>query len=741
MKHILVIGSGARECMIIKALKKGSEKINISCVGSSRNPYIDNHSLLYITDINTKTIEVLLTIIGKIDYVIIGPETPLRDGFSDYFESRGIPCIGPLQYYAQIETSKLFARNFIDSIHLSEYSPKYIVVDDTVEKINEFINEFIGESTEIVIKKNGLCGGKGVMVQGIDFKTLDEVQDILLSENILIEEKLEGDEFSLMSITDGNGSVRHFPPIQDFKRLNDGDLGPNTGSMGCLIDKNNSLPFLSDDDMETAQQINSKVITELNKSGKTLGYSIGYRGVLYGSYIKTNVGLKIIEFNSRFGDPEGILALNLMENSFLDVCDEIAEGDLRSNLTFSQNASLGIYMVPKTYPKPSAEKYDIYISPNLNTTNLMYGAVEQNESHLYSLSSRSLFYFVEGDDISRCFTKIYQDVVGITGNLRFRTDIGSKYLTHYDKAGVSIERGNQAIKEIKQYVESTYTADVLGKHGDFGGQFKLGDHTLVSSIDGVGTKSILARRMFGTESFINLGRDIVNHSVNDILVQGAYPLFFMDYFGTHNLELDEITNFIKGISLASIENGKFPLLGGETAEMPKIYRNDEKDLVGCIIGLKNRHFFKNPVQSGDLIISLESDGPHTNGFSLLNKMFEKHTKKNAIIETLLKPHKSYLNDVNTFLDTYDYDDLHGMAHITGGGLKENISRVIPGNLTLNLDYDKIKRNLPEWCIYIMKYSNISFDEMLNVFNCGIGYVLIVPPTLNLDNYNVIGKLF
>lgn len=233
--------------------------------------------------------------------------------------------------------------------------------------------------------------------------------------------------------------------------------------------------------------------------------------------------------------------------------------------------------------------------------------------------------------------------------------------------------------------------------------------------------------------------------MNDILVQGAYPLFFMDYFGTHNLNLNEITNFIKGVSLACIENGKFPLLGGETAEMPKIYREDETDLVGCIIGLKEPNFFKNGVQAGDIIIALESVGPHTNGFSLLNKIFEKHTKKNDIIETLLKPHKSYLNDVNTFIDKYGYNALHGMAHITGGGLKENISRVIPNNLNLNLnlnlDYDKIKNNLPEWCMYIMDNTDISFEEILKVFNCGIGYVLIVPPTINLDDYNVIGKVF
>ena len=447
MKHILIIGSGARECMIIKTLKKGPEKIKISCIGSHRNPYIDKHSFLYISDINSKTIKILLLIIGKIDFVFIGPETPLKEGVSNYLESKGIPCIGPMQYYAQIETSKIFARNFIDSINLSQYSPNYIVVNDIVTNTNNKLNEFIISNKEIVIKNDGLCGGKGVFVQGIDFNTLDEVKSLLSHYPILIEEKLEGEEFTLMSITDGHGGIRHFPPIQDYKRLNDDDLGPNTGSMGCLIFKNNSLPFLNETELLEAQTINSKVINELNNRGKKQGYFIGYRGILYGSYIKTANGLKIIEFNSRFGDPEGIIALNLLENNFLDICEEIVCGNLTSQLTFSQKASLGIYMVPKTYPQPSLEKYDIYIDPKLNTKNIIFGDIEKKDAHLYTRSSRSLFYFVTDNDLLQCYSKVYQDIQGITGNLRFRTDIGRKYLTQYDKVGVQLNVETKLLKK------------------------------------------------------------------------------------------------------------------------------------------------------------------------------------------------------------------------------------------------------------------------------------------------------
>ncbi len=156
---------------------------------------------------------------------------------------------------------------------------------------------------------------------------------------------------------------------------------------------------------------------------------IGYRGVLYGSYIKTKEGkIYIIEFNSRFGDPEGIIALNLLESNFFNICNKMINGSLKNNLEFHKKAMIGIYMVPKTYPNKSYDKHDIYISDNLNTSQLIYGNVEEQDSHLYSLSSRSLFYFIDGEDLGICYNKIYNEIKNIVGNFHFRTDIGRKYI-------------------------------------------------------------------------------------------------------------------------------------------------------------------------------------------------------------------------------------------------------------------------------------------------------------------------
>ena len=441
MKHILIVGSGARECMIIKKLLHDSKfTIKITCIGSNKNPYINKHTKLYISDLNTLNIKNLINIIGNTDYAIIGPENPLKLGISDLLESYNIPCIGPLQLYSQIETSKIFARRFIDEIGFSQYSPNYLIL-----KSGNKILDFLKNSSikNLVIKKDGLHGGKGVLVQGIDFNNINEIEDSFknIEENILIEEKLEGEEFSLMSISDGNGNVAHFPPIKDYKRLNNNDLGSNTGSMGCLIDKNNTLPFLNDDDITLGETINTKVIHKLNELGEKHNCKIGYRGILYGSYIKTNDGkIYIIEFNSRFGDPEGIIALNVLKSNFFNICNKIVNGSLTNDLEFNKKAMIGIYLVPKTYPNKSNDKHDIYISDNVNKSQLIYGNVEEQCDHLYSLSSRSLFYFIEDDDLSICFTKIYNQIKNIVGYFHYRTDIGQKYINSYDSVGVSIER-------------------------------------------------------------------------------------------------------------------------------------------------------------------------------------------------------------------------------------------------------------------------------------------------------------
>ena len=731
-QNILVVGSGVREAIIIKRLlldskmyfnKNKKYEIRIICLGNNKNPYIEKTSDLHI--VNRFSIQGLLDLIEsiQIDFAIIGPEGPLELGYADILEDRKIPCIGPLKKYATIETSKIEARKFIEKCNLEEHSPRYKIIHNKNIDYSNILEEIKEEYNKIVIKKDGLCGGKGVKVEGIDFENKEDLVDEILSlkdnEKLLIEDKLEGEEFSLMTLSDGYGGIRNFPAIQDNKRLKNNDMGPNTGGMGCIIDKNNSLPFLNDNDIRIAESINKRIIEELNKEDDKLGY----RGILYGSFIKCKNGkIGIIEFNARFGDPECYIALSLLKTNFYRLCSEIVNGKLESEMRFDNSAMIGVYMVPKDYPKKTKEKYDIYLDENIEN-DVIYGNVEKEGEHLYSLSSRALIYGLKGESLYECYKKVYNNIKSIRGNLYYRTDIGGKYLSDYERSGVSINKGSDALKEIRGYIENTYSENVLGKFGDFGGQFRLGNYNLVSSIDGVGTKSILVSKYLGSSGFIGLGKDIVNHSVNDILVQGAYPLFFLDYFGTSHLKVDEIKNFIKGISEACIENGPLPLIGGEIAEMPSIYIENRTDLVGCIIGLKDERLLKDvEIVNGDILIGLESVSPHTNGYSLINKIIEETgIPKIDILETLMKPHKSYLKEVGYIVKKYGDKCIKGMCHITGGGMNDNLKRIIPDEYEIK--YNDIE--LPEWCKYISENGNIDMEEMKKVYNCGIGFIVIV----------------
>ena len=304
----------------------------------------------------------------------------------------------------------------------------------------------------------------------------------------------------------------------------------------------------------------------------------------------------------------------------------------------------------------------------------------------------------------------------------------------YKDAGVNIDAGNEAVLRMKEYIKSTFTSSVLTEVGTFGGMYEpelggLGRPVLVSSIDGVGTK---LKAAFLMNKHDTIGHDLVNHCVNDILVQGAKPLFFLDYFATGQLTPVVIVDVVKGLSEAC-RNAGCVLIGGETAEMPGLYLAGEYDLAGCIVGLVDRDKIidGSKVLPGDVLIGLESNGLHTNGYSLVRKIFFEVAKwrvdqhipelKMTLGEELLKLHRLYAKSVHMLLEEFD---IHGMAHITGGGFYDNIPRALPEGCQASVD----RRNweVPTIFRLIQEIGNIKESEMYRTFNMGIGFVLVVP---------------
>lgn len=300
----------------------------------------------------------------------------------------------------------------------------------------------------------------------------------------------------------------------------------------------------------------------------------------------------------------------------------------------------------------------------------------------------------------------------------------------YSDAGVSIDNANLAVAKIRQFAKSTFNERTLTEIGSFGGMFSaafpdMSEPVLVASADGVGTKLKVA---FMADVHNTVGQDLVNHCVNDILVQGARPLFFLDYFATGVVNPDVTASVVEGMAIACKQNGCV-LLGGETAEMPSMYADGEYDLAGFIVGIvdKQKVIDGKNIAVGDVVLALPSNGLHTNGYSLARKLlFEVGNYDiNSIIdgekisETLLKPHRSYLKDFDKLLDS---GKIKGLAHITGGGLLENIPRILPENVSV-----EIKRGtwheLPIFSL-MQQLGNVEDKEMFRTFNMGVGMIIV-----------------
>jgi phosphoribosylformylglycinamidine cyclo-ligase len=301
----------------------------------------------------------------------------------------------------------------------------------------------------------------------------------------------------------------------------------------------------------------------------------------------------------------------------------------------------------------------------------------------------------------------------------------------YKDSGVDIKAGEDLVESIKDMVKETHNNQVLSNIGGFGGLFSpdLSDYkqpVFVSSVDGVGTKLIVA---FKSEKYDTVGQDLVNHCVNDIAVCGAKPLFFLDYFSTGKLEKEIGFHVISGFAKACKENG-VALIGGETAEMPDIYKEGEFDLAGTIVGIvdRDRLITGENIDKGDRLIGLPSSGLHTNGYSLARKViFSKYGVNDYVDElgetvsdSLLAVHKSYLPVIG-FLK--DKKGVNGFSHITGGGLESNTYRIIPDDFSLSVRWDSWER--PPVFNLIQEIGNVPEDDMRRTFNLGIGLVVVV----------------
>ena len=416
--RILVVGGSGREHAIVTALLKNA-KTELYCIMAKKNPGITK--LCRDVLIHPETdVDAVLAFAKQhnVQYAIVGPEASLAAGVSDALANAGIGCVGPLRATARIETDKGFCRNLMQKYAIGG-CPTYKLCT-TPEEAAEYIRNYFGD---LAVKPVGLTGGKGVRGIGeqVDREGAIAYVMTLKDQMILLEERLLGEEFTLMAFVDGKTLVP-MPLVQDHKRAFEGDKGPNTGGMGSYTLASKMFPFVTEADFAAALAIMQETVAALVEEG------CPYKGILYGQFMNTALGPKVIEFNARFGDPEAMNVLTLLESDFVTIVEHIVAGTLApTDVSFKSMATVCKYIVPKDYPEHPHAGDPITLGSHENTT-LYYANVVEEGGVLKTQTSRTLAFVGIGASLGDAEAAAEAACRGVSGNVRHRGDIGTETL-------------------------------------------------------------------------------------------------------------------------------------------------------------------------------------------------------------------------------------------------------------------------------------------------------------------------
>ncbi|KAK0538695.1 Bifunctional purine biosynthetic protein ADE5,7 [Tilletia horrida] len=768
--HILVLGSGGREHAIAHHLARAANVAHVTVAPGNGGTASSSSKISNLTDVPVKA-PAFAEITrwaqeNNIGLCIPGPEQPLVDGVELAFRKVGIPVFGPSPKAAAMEGSKTLAKDFMARHNIPTARARAFTLDTNggVDGCLAYIKE-LGGARASVLKASGLAAGKGVLLPESDAEAEQGVRDILVNrvfgeagDSLLIEERLVGPELSVLAFSDGYSFVA-LPGCQDHKRIGEGDTGPNTGGMGAyspapegLVD---NLP----------ERIHKEVLAPSIAGMRKDGFP--FVGLLFVGLMLTPQGPKVLEYNVRFGDPETEAVLDLIDTSsggasLADIMLACVERRLDAiTVKVKDQHAVSVVLASGGYPGKYPTGVPIKIGQVPEGVTVFHAGTKLSPSgELLTAGGRVLVVSASGPTLKAAVDLAYQgvDAIAFDGKT-VRRDIAHRALSPssssssasarqegltYAAAGVSIDAGNALVEAIKPLAKSTRRVGCDASLGGFGGVFDIGalkmkDPVLVSGTDGVGTKLRVA---FDVNKHDTVGIDLVAMSVNDLIVQGAAPLYFLDYFACSHLDVPVATAVISGIAQGCLD-AKCALIGGETAEMPSMYTGGEYDLAGFAVGAVEREQMlprTQEISAGDVLLGLPSSGVHSNGFSLVRKVVERagltltspcpfataSGRTGASIgEELLTPTKIYIRALEPVLAAPQ--GLLALSHITGGGFTENIPRVFPSNKALGVHIDLSSWALPPVFQWLRKAGGIEGSEMVRTFNCGIGMVLVVTP--------------
>ncbi|RAH70945.1 bifunctional aminoimidazole ribotide synthase/glycinamide ribotide synthase [Aspergillus aculeatinus CBS 121060] len=700
-----------------------------------------------------------------VNLVVPGPEAPLVDGIQGYFQAVGIRCFGPSKAAARMEGSKTFSKDFMKrhNIPTAAYENFY-----EYEPARQYLDSV---SHQVVIKADGLAGGKGVIIPTTKEEAHQALREMMVENQfgkagseVVIEEYLEGDELSVLTFSDGY-TIRSLPAAQDHKRIFDGDQGPNTGGMGCYAPTPISSKAVLD---EIDRTIVQPSVDGMRRDG------FPFVGILFTGLMMTKDGPKVLEYNVRGGDPETQTLLPLLsdDTDLAEIMVACTEHWLDGvSIKIKPNFSTTVIAVAGGYPGSYAKGKKITLDSPTEGTLIFHAGTNFVNGELQTAGGRVIASTATASSLEEAVRKSYEGISTIHfEDMFYRKDIAHRAFRQrdaaaaqkdsltYAAAGVSIDAGNDLVNQIKSSVAKTKRPGTDAVIGGFGGLFSLAaansaydpnSPTLIGAIDGVGTKLKIAHAA-GVHNTV--GIDLVAMNVNDLVVQGAEPLFFLDCYSCGHLDVPTAAAFVTGVADGCVQAG-CALIGGETAEMPGLFVDNTYDAVGAAVGAINttgpnaRPILPETaaMKAGDVLLALASSGPHSNGYSLVRKVVERSglsydaaapftmpsaTGPQTLGQALLTPTRIYVKPLLKALSipsatptAPNSSAIKGLAHITGGGLVDNVPRMLPSTLTAHINVEGWK--LPSVFAWLKQTGNVEAIEMARAFNCGVGMVIAV----------------
>ncbi|OXG76857.1 phosphoribosylamine-glycine ligase [Cryptococcus neoformans A2-102-5] len=681
----------------------------------------------------------------NIDLVVPGPEQPLVDGVEGAFKKVGIPVFGPSPAAAMLEGSKSLSKEFMARHNIPTAAFRSFISTQYEDAV-AYIKSKPFTSGRSVIKASGLAAGKGVLIPETDEEAFAALKSVMVDkefgdagDEVVVEEYLSGPEISVLAFSDGY-TIVPMPAAQDHKRIGEGDTGLNTGGMGAYA----PAPIATKEIMERCVK---DVLEPTIKGMREDGYP--FVGMLFTGFMITADGPRVLEYNVRFGDPE-TQALMLLLDEQTDLAEVLlacVERRLDSiKLGYKQGYAVSVVLASEGYPGSYPKGLPMTLNPTPEGVEVFHAGTKGSDNVTVTDGGRVLAVCASAPTLRAAVDLAYSGISQISfQGQTFRRDIAYRALSSeppaepkgltYAAAGVSVDAGNDLVEAIKPVVKATRRPGADSDIGGFGGAFDLAkagykDPILVSGTDGVGTKLRVAldHRKHNT-----VGIDLVAMSVNDLIVQGAEPLYFLDYYACSKLDVPVAADVITGIAEGCLQAG-CALIGGETAEMPGMYHGDDYDLAGFAVGVVERaQILPTPdIASGDVLLALSSSGPHSNGFSLIRKIVSLSNlslhdtapwdKNTSVGDALLTPTKVYIKPLLPGIKSGLYK---GMSHITGGGFTENIPRIFSSASNLGVKLDLTSYSLPAIWKWLMRAGNVEAKEMVRTFNCGVGMIIIV----------------